>query len=148
MSVSRRIGLIAVMVALTGGLAGAQVTDDRPFVAHRVALQISDSDPARQSVLLNVAFNVLKSFGPDKVAIEVVAFGPGIVLLRDGNPNDARIRSLVAQGVRFDACMNTIETIERETGKPFPLNSVARRVEAGVPQLILLAEHGYTVIRP
>jgi intracellular sulfur oxidation DsrE/DsrF family protein len=58
------------------------------------------------------------------------------------------IRSLVTQGVQFDACVNTIQTIERKSGKPFPLNPAARRVEAGVPQLILLSEHGYTVIRP
>ncbi|HVC62177.1 MAG TPA: hypothetical protein VND19_17665 [Acetobacteraceae bacterium] len=148
MSISRRISLIAVIVALTGGLAAAKLPGEGPFVAHRVALQISDAAPARQTVLLNVAFNVLKAFGPDKVAIEVVAFGPGIDLVRDGNPNAARIRSLVAQGVRFDACNNTIETIERNTGKPFPLNPLAHRVVGGVPQLMFLAEHGYTVIRP
>jgi len=82
------------------------------------------------------------------VAIDVVAFGPGIDLLRDGNTNAQRIRSLVAQGVRFDACMNTVETIERETGKPYPLTADARKVEAGVVQIMTLAEHGYTTVRP
>lgn len=148
MTVTRRFALIAAIIALMPRLAAAQVPDVGPFVVHRVALQLSDAEPARQATLLNVAFNVLKSFGPDKVAIEVVAFGPGIDLLREGNPNAARIHSLVVQGVRFDACMNTIETIERNTGKAFPLNKLAHPVQAGVPQLILLAEHGYTVIRP
>lgn len=118
------------------------------FVEHRLTLQISDAGEAKQSAVLNVAFNVLKSFGPDKVAIDVVAFGPGIDLLRDGNTNAQRIRSLVAQGVRFDACMNTVETIERETGKPYPLTADARKVEAGVVQIMTLAEHGYTTVRP
>lgn len=118
------------------------------FVEHRLTLQISDAGEAKQSAVLNVAFNVLKSIGPDKVAIDVVAFGPGIDLLRDGNPNAPRIRSLVAQGVRFDACMNTVETIERETGKPYPLTDEARKVEAGVVRIMTLAEHGYTTVRP
>jgi len=118
------------------------------FVEHRVTLQISDAGEPKQTQVLNVAFNVLKSFGPDKVAIEVVAFGPGIDLVRDGNPNAERISSLVKQGVKFDACMNTIETIERNTGKPFPLNPQAVRVPSGATQLLLLAEHGYTIIRP
>ncbi len=122
--------------------------DEAAFVEHRLTLQLSDGGEAKQSLVLNVAFNVLKSYGPDKVAIDVVAFGPGIDLLRDGNPNAARIRSLAAQGVRFDACMNTVATIERETGKPYPLSPDARKVETGVVQIMTLAEHGYTTVRP
>ena len=97
---------------------------------------------------MSVAFNVLKVYGPDKVAIDIVAFGQGIDLLRDGNANSERISSLAAQGVRFDACMNTVTTIERNTGKPYPLNPLARRVEAGVARILTLAEHGYTTVRP
>jgi intracellular sulfur oxidation DsrE/DsrF family protein len=148
MIAGRRCGLIVAFILLTRSVTVAQVPENRPFVTHHVALQLSDGEPARQSLVLSVAFNILKSFGPDKVAIEVVAFGPGIELLSEDNPNAPLIRSLVTQGVQFDACVNTIQTIERKSGKPFPLNPAARRVEAGVPQLILLSEHGYTVIRP
>ncbi|MBN8890796.1 MAG: hypothetical protein ABS99_09215 [Acetobacteraceae bacterium SCN 69-10] len=126
----------------------AGLQDESPFVEHRLALQISDAAPGKQTLVLNVAFNVLKVFGPDKLAIEIVAFGPGIDLLHAGNPNAERIRSLVAQGVRFDACMNTVETIERQTGKPYPLLPEARKVVAGVAQIMTLAEHGYTTVRP
>ena len=124
------------------------MADEAAFVEHRLALQISDPGDAKQTLILNVAFNVLKVYGPDKVAIEIVAFGPGIDLLRDGNPNADRIRSLVTEGVKFDACENTIDTIERNTGKPFPLNSLAHRVVGGVPHIMTLAEHGYTTVRP
>jgi uncharacterized protein len=125
-----------------------RTADEGPFVEHRLVLQISDASDAKQQLILSNAVNVLKAFGPDKVAIEIVAFGPGIELLRDDNPNAARIASLTQQGVRFDACVITIETVERDTGKRFPLNPVARRVDAGVPQIMLLAEHGYVVVRP
>ena len=118
------------------------------FVEHRLTLQLSDPGPDKQSQVLSVAFNVLKVYGPDKVAIDVVALGPGIDLLREGNPNAERIHSLVAQGVRFDACMNTVTTIERDTGKSYPLNPLAQRVEAGVVRIMNLAEHGYTTVRP
>lgn len=118
------------------------------FVEHRVTLQISDPGDAKQTLILNVASNILNVYGPDKVAIEVVAFGPGLDLLREGNANADRISSLVAHGVHFDACENTIDTIERNTGKPFPLNKDARRVVAGVPQIMTLSEHGYITIRP
>lgn len=122
--------------------------DEPAFVEHRLTLQLSDAAEAKQAIVLSVAANLLKAFGPDKVAIDVVAFGPGIDLLHDGNPNAAKIRSLVAQGVRFDACMNTVDTIERETGKPYVLAPESRRVDSGVVQIITLAEHGYTTVRP
>ena len=127
---------------------GVGMPDEPAFVEHRLTLQLSDAGEAKQALVLSVAANVLKLYGPDKVAIDVVAFGPGIDLLHEGNPNGAKIRSLVAQGVHFDACMNTIATIERTTGKPYPLLPEARRVAAGVVQIISLAEHGYTTVRP
>lgn len=145
----------AVLAYVAAGVPGAIAqtpqpapADEAPFVEHRLALQISDASPVKQSLIISNVANVLKVFGPDKVAIEVVAYGPGIYLLHADNPNAARIASLVQQGVKFDACMNTIETIERETGKPFPLNPLARKVEAGIVQIMTLAEHGYTTIRP
>ncbi len=148
-----RAGCALAALALLAASAHAQaplpgMPSESAFVEHRLALQLSDADAAKQAIVLSVAFNMLKLYGPDKLAIEVIAFGPGVALLRDGNPNAARIRSLVNQGVRFDACMNTIATIERETGQPFPLSPEAHKIEAGVAQILTLAEHGYTVVRP
>ena len=103
--------------------------------------------PSRR-LTLSVAYNLLKFYGPDKIAIEVVAFGPGIDLLRAGNPNRARVDSLISQGVQFDVCMNTIDTIERETGKKVALNPKAVRVQVGVGRILALTEKGYTLVRP
>jgi len=129
----------------------AEVTgmpDEPAFVEHRLTLQLSDPGDAKQALIISTANNVLKFYGPDKLSVHVVAFGPGIELLRDGNPNAEKIRSLAAQGVQFDACMNTIDTIERTTGQPFALNPVAHRVTAGIAQIMTLAEHGYITVRP
>jgi intracellular sulfur oxidation DsrE/DsrF family protein len=145
-----RRGAFALAAMLLASVAvRAQILPaERPFVEHRLVLQISDDSEAKQHLLLNNAENVMKMFGPDKVAIEVVAFGPGIGLLRADNPNAGHIRSLVMQGVRFDACQNTIDAIERTTGTPFPLNPQAERVPSGLAQIITLVEHGYTLVRP
>ena len=127
-------------------------TDDglqeSPFVEHRLALQLSDRSPDKQALVLSVANTMLKEFGIDKVAIEVVAFGPGIDLLRADSPNRARVDSLVSAGVRFDICMNTVETVERETGQTVPINPHAHRVAAAVGRILFLTEHGYTLVRP
>ena len=96
---------------------------------------------------ISVAYNLLKAYGPDKIAIEVVAFGPGIDLLRAENPNRARVDSLISQGVQFDICMNTVDTLERE-GKHVNINPKAVRVQVGVGRILALTEKGYTLVRP
>ena len=57
---------------------------DKPFAEHKVVLQLSDGDPKKQALVLSVANNLLRAYDPDKIAIEVVAFGPGIDLLLAG----------------------------------------------------------------
>jgi uncharacterized protein len=121
---------------------------DKPFAEHRIALQLSDNDPKKQSLVISVANNLLKFYDPDKVAIEVVAFGPGIELLRPDNSNRKLVESLVAQGVRFDVCLNTVDSIERETGHRPDIIPVAIPVQVGVGQILSLTENGYTLVRP
>jgi len=145
---------LAVVFALSAfALAQPQAarTDaatDKPFADHHLALQLSDDDAKKQSLVISVAYNLLKFYGPDRIAIEVVTFGPGIALLRADSPNRQFVDSLVAQGVRFDVCMNTIDTIKRETGHAPPLNPNAKPVEAGVAQILALTETGYTLVLP
>ncbi len=121
---------------------------DKPFAEHRIVLQLSDSDASKQGLVISVAYNLLKAYDPDKVAIEVVTFGPGIDLLRPDNTNRKRVESLVAQGVRFDVCLNTVDTIERETGKRPDIIPQAITVQVGVGQILSLTENGYTLVRP
>jgi intracellular sulfur oxidation DsrE/DsrF family protein len=142
--------VIAALTAATVSPARAQqaALPDKPFAEHRVALQLSDNDPKKQGLLISVANNLLKFYDPDKVAIEVVTFGPGIDLLRPDNANRKLVESLVAQGVRFDVCLNTVDTIERDTGKRPKFIPTATPVQVGVGQILALAENGYTLVRP
>jgi uncharacterized protein len=121
---------------------------DKPFAEHRIVLQLSDDDSKKQGLVLSVANNLIKAYGPDSIAVEVVAFGPGIELLRTENANRTRVESLVAQGVRFDVCVNTLDTIERETGKRPTIIPSATPVQVGVGQILSLTENGYTLVRP
>ena len=146
----RSVALAALMVATVSPTARAQPAPlpDKPFAEHRIALQLSDNDPKKQGLVISVAYNLLKAYDPDKVAIEVVTFGPGIDLLRTDNTNRKLVESLVAQGVRFDVCLNTVDTIERETGHRPEIIPVATPVQVGVGQILLLTENGYTLVRP
>ena len=99
--------MIAALAADASSLAGPQQAplQDKPFAEHKIVLQLSDNDPKKQGLVISVANNLLKFYDPDKVAIEVVAFGPGIDLLQPDNANRKLVESLVAQGVRFDICL-------------------------------------------
>ncbi|HWK86271.1 MAG TPA: hypothetical protein VNQ34_02055 [Xanthobacteraceae bacterium] len=144
----------AALIAITSVVrtvparAQTDLPADKPFAEHRIVLQLSDKDQKKQTEVLNVANNLLKAYGPDTIAVEVVAFGPGIDLLRAENVNRARVDSLVSQGVRFNICGNTLDTIERESGKRPKVNPNANEVKVGVGYLLTLAEKGYTIVRP
>jgi intracellular sulfur oxidation DsrE/DsrF family protein len=142
--------IAALMMATASPPARAEAAalPDKPFAEHRIVLQLSDNDPKKQGLVISVANNLLKFYDPDKVAIEVVTFGPGIDLLRPDNGNRKLVESLVAQGVRFDVCLNTVDTIERETGHRPEFIPVATPVQVGVGQIMSLTENGYTLVRP
>lgn len=139
---------LLVWAAVPTALAQQVPLQDKPFAEHRIVLQLSDGDAKKQSLVLSVANNLLKAYGPDKIAIEVVAFGPGIDLLLAGGERRKQVESLIAQGVRFDICLNTVDTIERETGKRPDFIQAATPVQVGVGQILFLAENGYTLVRP
>ena len=140
----------ALLIAATVPVARAQQAplQDKPFAGHKIVLQLSDNDPRKQGLVLSVASNLMKHYDPDKVAVEIVAFGPGIELLRPENLNRKMVESLVAQGARFDVCLNTVDTVERESGKRPEFISAATPVQVGVAQILFLTENGYTLVRP
>jgi intracellular sulfur oxidation DsrE/DsrF family protein len=142
--------ILAPIPGLVSPAARAQQAplQDKPFAEHKIVLQLSDNDPKRQSLVISVAYNLLKFYDPEKVAVEVVAFGPGIDLLRTDNANRKLVESLIAQGVRFDVCLNTVDTVERETGKRPEIIAAATPVQVGVGQILFLTENGYTLVRP
>jgi len=121
---------------------------DKPFAEHKIVLQLSENDAHKQALVISVANNLLKFYDPDKVAIEVVAFGPGIELLRAESASRKQVESLIAQGVRFDVCLNTVDTIERQTGRRPDIMPGATPVQVGVGQILFLTENGYTLVRP
>ncbi len=147
MALSRWALVVAVVTLLASPAAAQSPLPDKPFADHHLVLQLSDRAPDKQALVLSVAYNLLKAYGPDKIALEVVAFGPGIDLLRAESPSRPLVDSLIAQGVQFDICMNTVDTLER-AGKHVDINPKAVRVQVGVERILQLIEKGYTLVRP
>ena len=152
MSIRKLLHVLAGVTVLATTLPCSQAQQvplqDKPFAEHKIALQLSDNDVRKQNLVISIANNLLKFYDPDKVAIEVVAFGPGIELLRSESPARKQVESLISQGVRFDVCLNTVDTIGRETGRRPEIMPGATPVQVGVGQILFLTENGYTLVRP
>jgi intracellular sulfur oxidation DsrE/DsrF family protein len=142
------LGLSSVVVALCMfALPQALMAqEEKPFAEHKFVLQISDMDPSKQTLVLNVASNILKAYGQDQVDVEIVAFGPGLRLLFEGNSNAGRIDG--DSGVRFFACQNTINNMSNIIGEPIKVNSHASSGKGGIVRIKELVDQGYMLAKP
>jgi intracellular sulfur oxidation DsrE/DsrF family protein len=149
--------LFTLLVAGAASAIAADL-DNKPFAEHHIILQVSDADPAKYAATLDIANNLIKHYqGPDFVDVEVVAFGKGVQMYYAGtnagvnvtnNSNKGRIDSLINNGVRFYVCLNTIDTIQRKTGKRPILIDGVEGVQTGVAFMLEEIESGYTHIHP
>src|SRR6185503_5906226 len=82
----------------------------------RVIFQVSDNDPAKWNLALNNAKNVQTDLGRDNVEIEIVAYGPGLNMLKAGSPVAPRLAGALDDSVGLIACENTMKNtkVKRE----------------------------------
>lgn len=141
--------LLMAFFALQANAANdANAVHKKPFAVAHVALQISDGNPFKQTLVLNVAHNLLQAYGPDRVDVEVVAYGPGLRLLFAGNSHAKRIDALAEAGVRFSACHNTLMNMSKKLGYTPKLNPHAIVVPGGIVRLWDLHKAGYMIDKP
>ncbi len=74
----------------------------------RVVLQVSDADPGKWNLALNNAKNVQADLGAANVDVEIVAYGPGIGMLKADSTVGNRVDEAVGSGVKVLACENTM----------------------------------------
>lgn len=140
-------GLLLLLLAI-GVPQFALAQEEKPFAEQKFVLQISDMDPFKQTLVLNVANNILKAYGTDQVDVEIVAFGPGLRLLFEENANADRIDGLVQSGVRFFACQNTIDNMSSTLGRQVKINRHASSGKGGIVRIKELVDQGYMLAKP
>jgi len=136
LSTLRRSALILASSLLLAGAAWAQ---------EKVIFQVSDADPAKWNLTLNNIANVQKDVGADKVQIEVVAYGPGIGMLKLESPVATRVADAVGKGIQVVACENTLTAQKLARADMLPNISY---VPAGVVELMRKQQQGWAYIRP
>ena len=133
---SRKALLSATLLALSAGAAMAQ---------NKVVFQVSDADVAKWNLTMNNVRNVQQDLGADKVTIEIVAYGPGIGMLKLESPLAQRIADALGQRVHVVACENTMTAQKITRADMLPNISY---VPAGVVELMQKQQQGYAYIRP
>lgn len=142
------ISMLLLLIATSMSYQLQAAENNKPFAEEKIVLQISDPNPFKQTLVLNVASNLIKHYGQDKVDIEIVAFGPGLRLMFKDNVNSGRINGLTSNGVKFSACKNTVTGMSKILGHKPVLHSSATPVSAGVVRIIELENKGFKLIKP
>jgi intracellular sulfur oxidation DsrE/DsrF family protein len=143
-----RLGSLLIVIGVFAAPQTLMAQEEKPFAEHKIVLQISDMDPSKQTLVLNVASNILKAYGADQVDVEIVAFGPGLRLLFEENSNTSRIDGLANSGVRFFACQNTITNMSAILGTPVKINAHASSGKGGIVRIKELVDQGYMLAKP
>ncbi len=111
----------------------------------KVVIQVSDGDAAKWNLVLNNARNLQTDLGAANVDIEIVAYGPGIGMLKADSAVGARVGEALASGVKIVACDNTMRG--QKLTKPDMLPDVGY-VSAGVVEIMQKQQQGWAYIRP
>ena len=112
---------------------------------HRLVLQVSDAEPAKWKLALSNARNVQQDLGAQNVEIEIVAYGPGIDMLKLESEAEAGVVQAMTDGVKVIACENTMRNrkLKRED-----MQGGISYVGAGVVEIMEKQRAGWSYIRP
>ena len=119
----------------------AQQASVRP----KVVIQVSDADANKWNLALNNARNIQTDLGAANVDVEIVAYGPGILMLKLDSAVGNRVADALASGVAVVACENTMRN--QKIAKDDMLPKIGY-VQAGVVALMQKQQQGWAYIRP
>jgi intracellular sulfur oxidation DsrE/DsrF family protein len=127
------------------GVVGASARAAAPAPAtYKVVFQVSDADPVKWKMTLNNARNAQAELGHENLQVEIVAYGPGIGMLKADNEIAGRIAEAAQAGVGVFACENTMRGQKLTHAQ---MVSQAGYVPSGVAHLIRRQAEGYAYIR-
>jgi hypothetical protein len=139
----KRRALFALFPLLAALPALAQ--QKKPAAKQRVIFQVSDNDPGKWNLALNNAKNVQTDLGKDNVQIEIVAYGPGLGMLKSDSRVADRLAGALDDSVGLIACENTMHNTKVTREQMY--DGIAY-VQAGVTHIMKRQQEGWAYIRP
>jgi len=135
------------MLAAAGAFASTIVPARAQMAkaANKVVIQVSDNDPAKWNLALNNARNLQADLGRDNVEIEIVAYGPGLGMLKTDSAVANRVEETLGAGTKIVACENTMAA--QKVARDDMLPKIGY-VKAGVVELMQKQQQGWAYLRP
>jgi hypothetical protein len=140
--------LLAAAVAFAPAPAPAQSTPQpaaQKSERYRVVLQVSDADPAKWNLALNNARNVQEDLGKGNVDVEIVAYGPGLNMLKSDSKVADRLAQALDNNIGLMACENTMRNTKVQKSDMY---SGISYVDAGVVHIMKRQREGWAYVRP
>jgi intracellular sulfur oxidation DsrE/DsrF family protein len=140
-------GLFAVMLMSSPVWGAGAVGKDTADTVHRVVMHVNSGDEKVQRGALNNIRHLYQEVGRDRLQLELVVHGAGLVLLTKQTTSMGSELSRLTQeyGVRYTACSNTMKAMKliRE--------DLIEEVSDTVPAMVRLMERqeqGWVYIKP
>lgn len=139
--------ILAALVILIVGFNVVQSDAAEPDTAkkYRVVWQVTAKTPEQWDAMqLNVE-NFRESVGAANSEVTIIAHGSGIGMVQTSNAAQAeRIKKLIAEGVKFKACENTLK--RKKISKEEIMPGVGF-VDSGVAEVVRLQTDGWAYIK-
>ena len=136
--------LLAVVLAAAGA-AFSPPSLAQASERHKVVFQVSDNDAAKWNLALNNARNVQAELGKDKVDVEIVAYGPGLAMLKADSKVADRLAQALDSNIALMACENTMRNTKVQKADMYGGISY---VPGGVIHIMKRQREGWAYIRP
>ena len=141
----RQILQLGVVAALATQLPSIAFADSGATTKTRAIFQVSDADPAKWNLTLGNVANAQEALGKDASEIEIVAYGPGLGMLKKDSAVATRVDEALISGVKVVACENTMRA--QKLTQPDMLPSIGY-VAAGVVEIMQRQQQGWSYLRP
>jgi len=134
--------LVMVLTFATGSATQAVAAEKKP---HNLVFHVTDNDPAKWNQILNNINNVQQALGKENVAIEVVANGAGLNMLKFDSEVANRMTDAHNNGVTLAACGTTMKALKVSEKD---LHAGVTVVPAGIVEVMQKQEAGWSYVKP
>jgi intracellular sulfur oxidation DsrE/DsrF family protein len=136
---------LLALLGLGAAAVPALAQQKKSAAKQRVIFQVSDNDPARWNLALNNARNVQTDLGKDNVQIEIVAYGPGIEMMKAESKVAGGLAGALDSSVGLIACENTMHNTKVTRDDMY---AGIAYVQAGVTHIMKRQQERWAYIRP
>jgi uncharacterized protein len=137
--------LAAPAISVAAHAPGAHASRHQHAAPLKVVIQMSDNNPGKWNLALNNARNIQDDIGKANAVVELVAYGPGINMLKMDSSVGNRIAAALADGVKVNACQNTMHAMHLT---PADMLQNITYVPSGAVEILRKQQQGYSYLRP